>query len=274
MEDWYHAHDLNMDIDCWNSLEDRVVYSTDLLLDLFDKYKTKATFFVLGCVAEKHPDLVRKIAAGGHEIGSHGYWHRMVCRQTREDFRDDLLSSKLLLEDLTGKEVNLYRAPSWSISGDSLWALEILEEEGFICDSSVQPFKTPLYGISGSPVIPFHPVIGGRRLKLVEFPPTVLTVGKIRVPFAGGLYFRALPLWLIVQALKRVNKTRPGMIYVHPWETDSGQPRISVSAIIKITHYLNLKKNLDKLERILGYSNFVTLGNLIRGGVFPSFKVI
>lgn len=274
VEDWYHAHDLNMDMSCWSDLEDRVVYSTDLLLDLFDKYKTRATFFILGCVAQKHPDLVRRIAAGGHEIGSHGYWHRMVCQQTKDDFRDDLLSSKLLLEDIAGKEVNLYRAPSWSISGDSLWALEILEEEGFICDSSIQPFKTPLSGISGSPVVPFHPVIGGRRLRLVEFPPTVLPVGKIRVPFAGGLYFRALPLWLIVPALKRVNKTRPGMIYVHPWETDSGQPRIPVPAIIKITHYLNLNRTLDKLERMLGYSDFVPLGNLLKGGNFPPFPVI
>lgn len=273
MEDWYQTHDFNFAVDRWDSFEDRVEHSTHTLLELFSRHHVRATFFVLGCVAQKHPRLVREIAGAGHEIGSHGSWHRMVSKQTREDFRKDLLFSKYVLEDLLGKKVELYRASSWSISEDSLWALLVLEEEGFLCDSSIQPFRTVLSGISGAPVVPFHPVIEGRKLNLVEFTPTVLQLWKCRFPFAGGLYLRVLPRWFITWALARVNKKHSGVVYVHPWETDMEQPRLQVSPVVKMAHYLNLSTTQGKLEELLKNFNFVPLGELIRNNHYPSFRL-
>ncbi|MFA4885249.1 MAG: DUF3473 domain-containing protein, partial [Desulfotomaculaceae bacterium] len=189
-------------------------------------------------------------------------------------FRYDLLSSKHIIEDIIGKEVKIYRAPSWSISPDTLWALEILEEEGFTCDSSIYPFKNPLYGINGAPVLPFHPVINGRKLKLIEFPPTVLKAGKISVPFAGGLYLRIFPIWFISWAMAKINRQRPGMVYIHPWETDIGQPKLKAPLINKMTHYINLNTTVSKLEELLRHFNFVPLGDLIDEGIFPSLPVL
>jgi len=274
VEDWYHTHDLNIGEDRWDSLEDRIERSTATILELFSRHGVRATFFILGHVAGRHPGLVREIAGAGHEIGCHGDMHRMVCRQTREEFRADLLKSRQLLEDISGAGVRVYRAPSWSISPDSLWALEVLEEEGFVCDSSLQPFKTPLSGISGAPVAPYHPVIGGRRLKLLEFPPTVLQLGGLRLPFAGGLYLRALPFWVIKGALSRVNLQRPGLIYVHPWELDPGQPRIKTSAVVRITHYLKLGGTRDKIAELIKHFSFTVLGDFPGMGDYPDLPVV
>ncbi len=274
LEDWYQTHDLNIDAGRWDGFEDRIERSTGALLDLLSRHSVRATFFVLGWVAGKHPGLIREIASAGHEIGSHGNYHRLIFRQTREEFRDDLLSSRRLLEDITGREIKMYRAPSWSISPNTLWALEILEEEGFSCDSSIQPFRTPLSGIAGAPVVPYHPVVGGRRLNLLEFPPTVLTLGRFRLPFAGGFYLRALPRRAIVMALARVNRKRPGMVYVHPWEMDDGQPRLKVSTVIKLTHYLNLGRTGEKLEHLFRRFEFVPLGHFLDRGGYPAVPVL
>lgn len=273
LEDWYQTHDLDIAVDRWSSFEDRIQYSTGVLLELLSRYQLKATFFVLGCLASKHPHLIAEIAAAGHEIGSHGYWHRLVYRQTREEFRNDLLSSKRILEDITGKEINMYRAPSWSICSNSLWALEILEDEGFGCDSSIMPFKTPLSGISGAPAAPYYPVVGGRRLNLLEFPPTTMQIGSFHLPFAGGFYLRALPRVIVSSALAFVNKSQPGMVYVHPWEIDAGQPRLNTKAVINLIHYLNLNKTVKKLEHLFRIFRFVPLGDFITMGSYPSIPI-
>jgi polysaccharide deacetylase family protein (PEP-CTERM system associated) len=225
-------------------------------------------------VAAKHPGLVKEIVLAGHELASHGSWHRMISKQTREEFKTDLVASKILLEDISGKEVNIYRAPSWSISADTLWALEVLEEEGFVCDSSIQPFATHISGIKGAPVIPYHPVIGGRQLKLVEFPPTVLEIGSLRVPFSGGFYFRAMPSFLFNLAMRRVNQNQEGMVYIHPWELDIKQPRHRVSPLIWLSHYLNIERTKEKLEKLFNRFDFVTLGDLINDGEYPALPVI
>ena len=273
IEDWYHAHDLGIEPECWDNIENRVAYGTERILELLAKCNILGTFFVLGDVAYKQPALVKRIAAEGHEIGSHGNLHRMVDTQSKEDFKKDLLSSKYLLEDLTGQRIQLYRAPSWSISRNSIWALEILEAEGFICDSSIQPFKTPLSGMKGTPTIPFHPVIGNNRLNLVEFPPTVLQFGKLRLPFCGGFYLRALPEDLVKWAFGRINKKRSGLLYVHPWEVDTSQPRLAASMVVRFTHYLNLHKTLGKLEKLLQTLDFVPLGHLIQDGHYPDYPI-
>ncbi len=270
MEDWYHAHDLKLEPECWEGLADRVEAGTDVLLELLAGNNVRGTFFILGWVAGRHPQLVKRIAGAGHEIGSHGSRHRLIYRQTREEFRRDLLSSRQILEDLTGKEINIYRAPSWSISAGTLWALEILEEEGFRCDSSIQPFRTPLSGLPGAPVAPYHPVINGRKLNLVEFPPTVLPVGRCRLPFAGGFYLRVLPYRLIRWALTRVNRQNPGLVYVHPWETDLAQPRLKVPLLTGITHYFNLSTTVLKLTALCRDFSFAPLGEVIKGVCYPS----
>jgi polysaccharide deacetylase family protein (PEP-CTERM system associated) len=234
----------------------------------------KATFFVLGYIAEKHPELIKKLADKGHEIGSHGSFHKLVYKQTKEEFREDVKNSKKLLEDITGQQVTLFRASSWSISEDTLWALGILEEEGYKCDSSIQPFKTPLSGINGAPKMPYHPIIDGNGLGILEFPPTVMPLGKKAVPFCGGLYLRTLPIAFIKYALRKVNKTGPGLIYVHPWEVDMQQPRLEVPVHIKFTHYYNLKNTLNKLENLLNTFEFVPLGDIIKAWEYKALPVI
>ena len=274
VEDWYMTHDFNFDIELWDGFEDRVVESTRLLLDILGRYELKATFFILGCVAKRHPELICDIAAEGHEIASHGGWHRMVSKQDRQEFVTDVRETKKILEGLSGQEVNIYRAPSWSISEESLWALEVLEEEGFVCDSSIQPFKTPLSGIANAPVFPYHPIVNGQRLRLIEFPPTVLELGRLRLPFAGGLYFRMMPQRLFCWAMQKVNVGGPGMLYIHPWELDEHQPRLSASLLTRMTHYGNLGKTYRKLEHVLSMFEFVPLGELLKEDWFPERAII
>ena len=273
VEDWYQTLDFDLDIKCWPKYEDRIANNTNRILDLLSKFDVKATFFVLGCVAESHPELVREINQCGHEIGSHGGWHRLVKRQTREEFRKDVIYSKVVLENIIGKPVSLYRASSWSISSDTLWALEILEEEGFKCDSSIQPFKTPLSGMSGVPDTPFHPVIGDKQLKILEFPSTVLQLGNLHIPFSGGFYLRVLPYSIISWVLRNLNRQRPGMIYVHPWETDVDQPKIQVPGHIRFTHYYKLNTTIHKLGKLLSDFDFVPLGELIKAENYPSYFI-
>ena len=154
----------------------------------------------------------------------------------------------------------MFRAPTWSINSDNLWALQVLDEEGFVCDSSMQPFKTPISGMNGMPSYPFHPAINNIRLKILEYPPTVLQLGKIPVPFAGGLYLRLFPYSFISRALRKVN----------PWELDTKQPRLKVPVHIKASHYLNIDSTSRKLNSLLTDFEFVPLGELIREGTYPS----
>lgn len=269
VEDWYQTLDFNFPQHTWGIYEDRVTENLKKIISVLDRFNIKATFFVLGCIAEKHPALIKELVLKGHEIGSHGTDHRLVYKQTPKEFRKDIVNSKNILEHLTGKKVELFRASSWSISKDTLWALEILEEEGFVCDSSMQPFKTPLSGVSGAPKIPFHPSINNRELSLVEFPPTVLPVGKGSIPFSGGLYLRTLPIAFVKHALKKVNEEREGMIYTHPWEYDVSQPKLKVSPVVKFTHYYNLKRNYIKLEELLKTFSFEPLGKIIKNKAYP-----
>lgn len=273
VEDWYQGHDLNIDPVYWNRMESRVEYSTNAILEIASRYNARGTFFVLGYTAQKHPALIKRIINAGHEIGSHGYWHKMVKMQKKEVFRSDLLNSKYILEDIIGKEVKLYRAPSWSISRNSLWALQVLEEEGFICDSSIHPCKTPLYGIHCAPIVPYHPVIEGKRLNLLEFPPTMITWGRFRLPFAGGFYLRILPKWLLTCLLVRVNEKRQGMVYIHPWELDIEQPKLKVSMTLRLVHYLNIGTTKEKLEALFRNFCFVPLGEVIVNEDYPSLPV-
>jgi len=274
VEDWYMTQDLNFPYATWGNYEDRIEYSTRLLIDMLAEFNIKATFFVLGCVAFKHPSLIQTIVQQGHELASHGYTHTMVSKMSKEEFRADLVRSKQVLEDRSGVCVNMFRAPTWSISENSLWALEVLEEEGFLYDSSIQPFKTHLSGMAQAPMDFYHPKVKDKTLCLLEMPPGVASFGSLRFPFAGGLYFRVLPYFAVKRLMAMVNEKRPAITYFHPWEVDPKQPRLAVNPLAKITHYYNLENNLVDIKRFLQDFQFVPIGKLIAEEMkYPVFQV-
>jgi len=257
VEDWYHS--LDPEPDNWRRYESRVEGSTRLILDLLEAARVRATFFVLGDVARLHPALVREIHARGHEVASHGMEHRFVYRQTPAEFRADVGASLDLLGSLTGAAVRGYRAPYFSITQASLWALPILSELGVRYDSSIFPVINHRYGIPGAPRTP-HRVDGG----LLEVPVATLRIGRVNVPCGGGVYFRILPYPLLRAALRALNRRGEEFVfYLHPWECDPGQPRISAPAALRVRHYWGLARTAEKLRRLLDDFPFAPLGGLV-----------
>jgi polysaccharide deacetylase family protein (PEP-CTERM system associated) len=261
VEDYFHVAALAPSIhrDTWTSRESRVADSTRRLLDLFGEFRVRATFFVLGWVAERDPQLVKEISARGHEIACHGYSHQLVYEQSPEEFRQETIRSKSLLEDTVGARVLGYRAASYSIVRKSLWALDTLVELGFAYDSSVFPVRHDRYGIPDSERVPHRMSTPGNQ-SIVEWPLSTARALGIRLPVAGGGYFRLLPYWLTRWGLKSINEReqRPFIFYLHPWEVDPGQPRVSASWLSRIRHYTNLEKCEARLRRLLGEFRFGT----------------
>ena len=250
--------------DQWDHWESRVEANTHRILRLLDQHGVKATFFLLGWIGERYPQLVRDIHACGHEIGSHGYWHRLIYQQTPAEFRADLRRSREVLEDTIGQRVTAHRAASFSITEQSLWALEILVEEGFLIDSSIFPIRHDRYGIPGAETrlhcltTPAGP--------LWEFPPSVARFAGLNVPVSGGGYFRLYPLRLTLRLLRRINRRerQPFIFYVHSWEVDPGQPRMhSASRTSRFRHYVNLGRNERKLDRLLRRFRFGRLCDVV-----------
>jgi polysaccharide deacetylase family protein (PEP-CTERM system associated) len=215
-------------------------------------------------VADRHPALVRRIADAGHEVGSHGWSHQFIYAQSREVFRSETDRSRKLLQDLAGQAVRGYRAASFSITGRSLWALDVLIDAGFEYDSSIFPIRHDFYGVPGAEREPS--VIGapsGRAI--VEFPMAVARFAGARLPVSGGGYFRLLPYWLSRAGMRRVNESDglPVPFYMHPWEIDAGQPRFAVSALSRFRHYTNLARCEDRLRRLLGEFEFSTMQDVL-----------
>jgi len=235
----------------WDRLETRVCANTERLLALFAEQKVQATFFVLGWVAEHLPHLVPRIVAEGHEIASHGYAHRLVYDQTPAAFREDVRRSKQLLEQQGGAPVRGYRAPSYSVTPRSLWALDILIEEGYSYDSSIFPIRHDRYGIPQSPRHPFVLKRNGRTL--IEMPGSTTRLGPLNLPIGGGGYFRILPYAWTRWGIERVNRLegRPTIFYLHPWEIDPDQPILRTSALGRFRHYRNLRDTEQRLKRLL-----------------------
>lgn len=265
LEDYYHvsAFSEQIPVDQWSSAASRIERNTELLLDLLDSAGCKATFFTLGWVAEQHPQVVRQVAERGHEIACHSLRHRTVYKMTREEFRDDTLSAKSLLEDCSGTRVVGYRAPSFSITEKSLWALEVLAELGFTFDSSIFPVAHPNYGIPNFARDP-------RRVQtpsgpIVEFPMTILEFAGFRSPFGGGAYLRFLPYWYTRWGVRFLNSTegRPVCVYLHPWELDPDQPRMSGRLTSRIRHYIGLRKTPAKFAQLIHDFEFGTLGSMV-----------
>lgn len=260
LEEWFHANYHDDVFDPHKTYEVRIIQNTERLLALFAEHQAKATFFVLGHVAAQHPSLIRKIAEAGHELASHGYAHQLIYQQTPAVFKEDVSQAKKRVEDLVGKSVKGYRAPSWSITAKSLWVWEILEELGFFYDASVFPIKTYLYGLPSSPRFPYHPLYKGRTLKLLEVPSSTVRVFKKNIPFAGGFYFRALPYPLIAQGIKTVNKEgQPAIVYLHPREIDPRQPRLPLKPKESLIHYFGLRQCAQKLVRLLKKFQFTSI---------------
>lgn len=265
----------------WEDREWRVERNTDRILELLAKQEIQATFFVLGWVAERCPGLIRRIAAGGHEVASHGYGHRRVYLQRRDEFRQDVVRSKALLEDLTATAVLGYRAPSYSISAATAWAFDELHAAGYRYDSSVFPIRHDLYGMADWPRFPvaaeradcgaWKPAQGAAngRPRLLEIPITTLALGGRNWPIAGGGYFRLFPYGLTRRGLQRINRieNRPFVFYLHPWELDPAQPRIVGAGWKSHTrHYLNLHRTEGRFRRLLEDFSFAPLRELMPAG--------
>lgn len=251
VEEHFHvaAFDSCIAANDWPSLPSRVERNTDRLLALFSDRGISATFFVLGWVAQRHPGLVRRIAAEGHEVASHGYAHQPAFRQSRQEFLDDAQRSKAVLEDAGGVKVIGYRAASFSIVRANQWAFEELERAGYLYSSSVNPVRHDIYGFPDAPRFDFTPEGTGLR----ECPVTTLEGLGNRWPCGGGGYFRLLPYALFSWALRRVNAGgRPCYFYIHPWEVDPDQPRVAgASWRSRFRHYTNLHQTEPRLRRLL-----------------------
>jgi polysaccharide deacetylase family protein (PEP-CTERM system associated) len=266
VEDYFHvsAFDGVVPRSTWPTLECRVERNTDRLLTIFDESGIKATFFVLGWVAERFPGLIQRIAAAGHEVASHGFAHRLVYDLTPETFRDDVRRSKGLLEEAAGVAVQGYRAPSFSITPRSLWALDVLIEEGFSYDASIFPIQHDRYGI---PVSARHPYRLQRSAgELIEVPGSTVHWGPINMPIAGGGYFRIFQYALTAWGIDRINRLeqRPAIFYMHPWEIDPSQPRLPAGLLTRFRHYRNLHATEERLRRLIADFDFGPVKTVLR----------
>jgi polysaccharide deacetylase family protein (PEP-CTERM system associated) len=269
VEDYFHvsAFQGTVSRSLWDRLESRVVRNTQRLLGLFEERGIRATFFVLGWVAERHPSLVRQIADAGHEVASHGYGHRLIYEQSPTEFREDLRKSRALIASAAGVSVSGYRAPSFSITPRSLWALDIIREEGFVYDASIFPIRHDRYGLPSSPRH-FH-MLHQAAGTLWECPGSTVRLGGVNLPVGGGGYFRLLPYSWTKWGISRLNKeAQAAVFYLHPWEIDPDQPRLPGSRLSRYRHYTNLDRTESRLKRLLADFRFAPLSDLL--GLSPT----
>jgi len=264
VEDYFHVQAFagHVSRKTWHQYESRVEHNTHRILHLLDKHQVQATFFILGWVAEKHPALIRDIQHAGHEIGCHSYWHRLVFDYTPDEFRHDLRLATQTISHITGEPVTAYRAPCFSITKNSLWALDVLIDEGYRLDSSIFPVRHDTYGFPDANPAPH--VIHRPGGSIAEFPPAVRRKWFANIPVAGGGYFRHYPLRLSMHWLRNINRKegRPFVFYIHPWELDPAQPRMPAGLKSRFRHYRNLHATEDKLDRLLASFRFGGLETL------------
>jgi polysaccharide deacetylase family protein (PEP-CTERM system associated) len=262
VEDYFQVEGFARVIDrgSWEGFRTRVLGNTHTLLDMLGRHGTRATFFVLGWVARKHPEIVREIVNAGHELASHGMSHRLIYTQTPEEFRRETRDAKSLLEDIGQRPVLGYRAATYSITRRSLWALDILCEEGFRYDSSIFPMRHDRYGIPDAEPRP-HALVAPGGGRLAEFPISVLRYGGAKIPVSGGGYFRLFPYRFTRWALREINRRQQEFVfYVHPWEVDPDQPRVrTAGAGSRFRHYVNLHRCARRLDRLLRDFDFDTM---------------
>lgn len=264
VEEYFHATVFEGSIarEEWESRRGRVAGPVHRLLDLFAEWEVRATFFFLGWVAERDPGLVRAVSEAGHELGSHGYEHRLVPDLGPELFREDVRKTKRLLEEMTGRQVRGYRAPTFSITRRTTWALPILAEEGYTYDSSIFPIRHDRYGFPGFPRRPVRIRFGARSL--VEFPLSTWRVCGANLPISGGGYLRHFPLWVIERGRRAVRREGlPFLLYLHPWEIDPGQPEVPLSRLSRARHYRGIAGVGARLEKLVAGRPFRALGEVI-----------
>jgi polysaccharide deacetylase family protein (PEP-CTERM system associated) len=257
VEDYFQVSNFEKVVreDEWGNYESRVERNVDIILAALGESGTKATFFVLGWIAERYPGVVRAIATGGHELASHGYRHKLIYEQTPEQVKSETDRAIKVVEDLSGQKVLGYRAASFSIVERSLWALDLLQDLGLRYDSSVFPVRHPRYGIPTAPRAPYE-----IRQGFWEFPaPALRLAGLVNIPFGGGGYFRLYPYRLTATMMRAMNgRGAPIIVYLHPWEFDPGQPRIECSLQARFRHYNNLRKTGQRLRRMCSEFKFTT----------------
>lgn len=261
VEDWFQVLNMAHVVPRadWDRLPLRCGDAMRRLLELFARRNTKATFFCLGWIAERLPELVREVRAAGHEIGSHGYDHQLLPELGREGFRADLARTAGILEQITGARPTAFRACTWSIGRRTPWAVAELLAAGVTVDSSIQPVRHPDYGVPGAPTTPYRLAEDGGEL--LEFPPLTWDVLGRHLPVGGGGYLRLLPLALLRAGLRQKERLGvPGCIYLHPWEVDPEQPRQRLGGLRGFRHYVNLSRTLGKLDRLLQEFPFTSLG--------------
>jgi len=274
LEDWYMEAPRRR----WGRFAPRIEADTEAVLDLLLRHRVRATFFVLGYIALKHPAVVRRIAAAGHEVAVHGMFHEPVYAMRPGRFRRDLLQCRRIVEAAAGAGVRGFRAPYFSVTRRSLWALRIVAECGLTYDSSIFPVWHFRYGIPAWPAGPTAlnlDVRGGDRT-LVEIPLSVVRLGGLPVPFCGGGYLRLLPVPMVMRAIRSLNrKGLPAVVYFHPWELDPGQPHVGGPAGFRLRHYVGLRAMRGKLERLLGEFPFVGAGAYVEraGPALPRIAV-
>jgi polysaccharide deacetylase family protein (PEP-CTERM system associated) len=263
----------------WPTREYRVERNTQRILSLLDAHGVRGTFFVLGWVAERSPGLVQCIAAAGHEIACHGFSHQLIYRQSRDEFLQETTRAKCHLEDVIGQSVLGYRAASFSITRDSLWALDVLLDLGFAYDSSIFPIRHDRYGIPGAAPEPGRVTAPSQRT-LVEFPMSAARFLGMQMPVSGGGYFRILPYLLTRAGLRQINERagHPFAFYLHPWEVDPEQPRVKVGALSRFRHYTNLDRCGARLARLLDDFAFAPMREVLTalgllGADSPGFPV-
>jgi polysaccharide deacetylase family protein (PEP-CTERM system associated) len=247
----------------WNLYQSRVCRNTERLLGIFEEYDVRATFFMLGWVAERFPELVQRIHRGGHELASHSYDHGLVYDKTPTTFRQDLRRARVAIEQASGVAVTGYRAPSYSITDRSLWALDVLISEGYTYDSSIYPIRHDRYGI---PAWPRHMhQVTRPEGSLWELPGSTVRRAGTNLPMGGGGYFRLLPYWWTRNGIRAINaiENRPAVFYLHPWEIDPDQPRLHGSAMSRLRHYRNLDRTEARLRRLLGEFRFGPVSSIL-----------
>jgi polysaccharide deacetylase family protein (PEP-CTERM system associated) len=249
----------------WGNFESRIKNNTLRVLDIIDKYSIKATFFILGWVAERYPGIVKEIDRRGHEVACHSYCHRLVYNMTPEEFSEDTRKAKTIIEDIVGKNISGYRAPSYSITESSIWALKILTEEGFKYDSSIFPIRHDRYGFPEYSRFPRMEETGVDG-KILEIPLSTIKIVGENLPIGGGGYLRMYPLWFTHYAIRKLNEkeNRSAIVYIHPWELDPDQPRLRGSKLSMFRHYINLEKTEIRLESLLGAFKFGSIGDIFQ----------
>jgi len=278
VEEYFHVEAFADSIDpkSWGDYESRVERSVDRILQLFQRYETRSTFFILGWIAERRPELVRRIADAGHEIGCHGFSHQRIHRQTPDLFRQDIRRARTVLAELARRPVSCYRAPSFSVTESTRWALDALAEEGFTIDSSIFPVRHDLYGMPGGKRFPYwENTPGGKRI--FEFPPSTIRLVNNNWAVGGGGYLRLLPYPLTFWAIRHLNniENQPAMVYFHPWELDPSQPRVSsIPLRSRLRHYVSLNTTENKIERLLNNFRFDSISEVCSGLKFYHTKPI